>query len=235
MMTESAFASLLVWRSAPRYGTAEDVRVIPVVVPELELGDVQRQILCADLVERAHDAAFHEAPEAVNGLGMDCADHILLAAVAHGLVREIRLQSGVASVFVGGEQINLCRDGLADETLQGFGVGAMDHAGNHIAFAPDSASHDQLADSAASARSMATMLVLGLATDIGLISFNNAHQLAELRINQPGTDAMAHVMSGTVRAEAHHPLHFKGRNPFLGSHHHVDDTEPIVPTSTEKR
>jgi hypothetical protein len=42
----------------------EDVRVLPVVVAELELGNVQRQILVTDLVETAHDAALNQRPEA---------------------------------------------------------------------------------------------------------------------------------------------------------------------------
>ena len=37
---------------------AEDVRVLTVVVPELELIHVELQILLGDLVERTHDAAF---------------------------------------------------------------------------------------------------------------------------------------------------------------------------------
>lgn len=57
--------------SAPRYIDSEDVRIVPVVVAELELGDVEWEILCTHFVEGSHDAAFDEAPEAVNGLGMD--------------------------------------------------------------------------------------------------------------------------------------------------------------------
>src|SRR5262249_50759056 len=39
--------------SAATYGCAEDVRIVPVVVPELELGNIQPQIFTADLVEAA--------------------------------------------------------------------------------------------------------------------------------------------------------------------------------------
>lgn len=209
------------------YGGAENVWVVPIIVPEFELSDVKGEILGADLVEGAHDATLDEAPEAVNGLRMNGSDHILLAAMAHGLVWKIRLQSGVTGVFIGREQINLCRDGFPHEALQSFGVGAIDHASDDIPFALDSASNDQLAGGAASARSVATMFVLGLATDIGLIGLHNTHELAEPRINQPGPDAMAHIMRGFVGAEANHPLYFERRAALLGSQHHVDDAEPV--------
>lgn len=56
--------------SAPRYGIAEDIRVLPVVVAPLKLGDVERQILAANVVERADDAALDERPEAFNTSSM---------------------------------------------------------------------------------------------------------------------------------------------------------------------
>jgi hypothetical protein len=58
--------------SAPRYGGSEDVGIIPIVVSELEFRDVQRQIFPADLVERAHDAALQERPEAVGNSFSNC-------------------------------------------------------------------------------------------------------------------------------------------------------------------
>lgn len=65
--TENAPASLGPYgASATRYGCTEDVRVVPVVVAPFKLRDVKREILAADLVEAAHDAALDEGPEAVN-------------------------------------------------------------------------------------------------------------------------------------------------------------------------
>jgi hypothetical protein len=54
---------------------SEDVLVLTVVVPELKLGNIQRQILAADLVERADHAALYQRPEAFNGLSADRADN----------------------------------------------------------------------------------------------------------------------------------------------------------------
>jgi hypothetical protein len=45
---------------------AEDVLVVPVVVPELERGNVERHVLGADLVKSADHTAFEDRPEAFN-------------------------------------------------------------------------------------------------------------------------------------------------------------------------
>ena len=75
--------------SAPRYGNTRNVRVISAVVPEPELGHVEREVLSVDLVEGAHDAALDKRSGTVDRLRVDRADHILLAAVADDLMREI--------------------------------------------------------------------------------------------------------------------------------------------------
>ena len=49
---------------------AENVRVQPVVVPELKFRDVQRHIFGADLVKAANDTAFEDAPEALDCVGV---------------------------------------------------------------------------------------------------------------------------------------------------------------------
>jgi len=53
--------------SATCYSRAENVRVLPIVIPELKLGNVERHVLGADLVERANHAAFQDRPEDSEG------------------------------------------------------------------------------------------------------------------------------------------------------------------------
>jgi hypothetical protein len=78
LMTITENASLSICGvSAPTYCRAKNVRVVSVVVPELEFRDVQRQIFAADFVEAPHDAALQQRPEAVNRGGMDDAINIL--------------------------------------------------------------------------------------------------------------------------------------------------------------
>jgi|SRR5271154_2089286 hypothetical protein len=55
--TPSSEASASQRSSAPCYGLAEDVLVVPMVVGPFEFRHVERQIFRADVVERADDAA----------------------------------------------------------------------------------------------------------------------------------------------------------------------------------
>jgi hypothetical protein len=60
---------------------AEDIFVVPIVVSELELRNIQREVFGADLVERAHHAALKYRPEAFNRVGVDRAYNILALAM----------------------------------------------------------------------------------------------------------------------------------------------------------
>jgi hypothetical protein len=62
-VTENASASLRDGASAARYRCAEDIGIVPVVIPELEFRNVERQVFRAHLVERAHDAALINLPK----------------------------------------------------------------------------------------------------------------------------------------------------------------------------
>ena len=92
--------------SAPRYGGAENVKIVPIVVPELEFRDVQRQIFAADLVERAHDTALQQRPKAVDCLGVDNAVHIAAGRVPHEFVGGTSL-SGECSRCIGGSVLTI--------------------------------------------------------------------------------------------------------------------------------
>jgi hypothetical protein len=52
--------------SAPCYSCAENIRIVPVLIPEFEYRDIERQVFAADFVERA-SAAFVERPEGPGG------------------------------------------------------------------------------------------------------------------------------------------------------------------------
>jgi hypothetical protein len=93
--------------SATTYGRAEDVRVVPVIVAELKFRNIQRQILAADLVEAAHDAALQQRLEAVNGLRMHHAIDVLPRGMIDGTVIVNLVQRIVGSVLVSRDQADL--------------------------------------------------------------------------------------------------------------------------------
>ena len=55
-------------------------RLLPVVVAELELRHIERQIFTAHFMERADHATLQDGPEAFNGVGVHRADHIVALA-----------------------------------------------------------------------------------------------------------------------------------------------------------
>src|SRR6266849_4919502 len=116
--TAEAIAS--VHASAACYCGPEDVGVLPVVMPELKLREVERQVLLGDVVVRADDSALEERPEAIEVRRVDVAPHVLALEVAHGLMRVAELtEMLVADILVGGDKLHVVGDRLLDEALQG--------------------------------------------------------------------------------------------------------------------
>ena len=64
----------IVLASASADCRSEDIRVLTVVISELEFGDIERHIFAAHLVERADYAALEDAPKAFDGIGVDFPD-----------------------------------------------------------------------------------------------------------------------------------------------------------------
>ena len=65
---------------------SENVRVLPAVITELELGNIQRHIFAAHFVERADHAALKDRPEALNRLSVYRANDILTTRVVNSRV-----------------------------------------------------------------------------------------------------------------------------------------------------
>jgi hypothetical protein len=68
------------------YCCAENVGIEPIVVAELKLGNVQRHIFGAHLVECADYAALEDRPEAFNRIRVDRTDNVLLAVTIDRLM-----------------------------------------------------------------------------------------------------------------------------------------------------
>src|SRR5258708_16760242 len=99
----------------------EDIFVLAVIVPELKLRNVQRQILLTDLVERADHAALEDRPEAFNRVRVYGANNVLIARVIDdGVLRIAVLEAAVAGEVIRAKQGDLLRHTLADELLKRF-------------------------------------------------------------------------------------------------------------------
>ena len=78
---------------ARRNQIGECVRVVPIVEAPRKLVHIERQIIFADFVIRAHDAALQEGPEAFDCVCVNRADNVLARAVTHDAMRQIAAQS----------------------------------------------------------------------------------------------------------------------------------------------
>ena len=134
--------------SAACYRRIENIRVHAVVVSELKLGDIQRQIFFAHLMECADDTAFEDRPEALNRIRVNRANNVLAHFMVHFLAR-IFFQRVINAVIVGRQQANLVGNDFAHEALRGFGRNAFQDAGDDVALPLDCADDRGLAGACA--------------------------------------------------------------------------------------
>lgn len=213
----------------------EDFGVLAVVVAELELGDVQRQVLGRDFVVAAHDSALEQGPEAFDGVGVDRANDVLPLAVVDDLARVLD-QQVIAAVLVGTQERDLLRDSLTDEARQRLAVHLAQRPRHDFAGAAHSARHSGLAGDTATTRRARTtgtttlvlVPVLGLAPDIGFVALDDAHKLLELLIGHASPDTVAHAPRGLVGAEAEQPVDLQRAHALLAGEHQVDDLKPLA-------
>lgn len=215
--------------SAARYRGLEDFRIVSIVVAELELRNVQRQILGADLMERADNTALEDRPEALNRIRVHSADNVLAAFMVHALVLRVVAHSFEDEGFVSRQQANLVRHHFAHECLRVLFGHPAENASDNVTLALDSADDRGLAGPSAptTAAPLAPVAIVVLAAVPCVIDLDNAHQLAELLVLQSGADAVAHVPSGFVGTETHIAVDLPRANAFLASEHQMDDFEPV--------
>src|SRR5258708_33060090 len=68
---------------------SENVRVPSIIVAEFEFRNIERHVFGADFVEASDDPALEDRPEALNRVGVDCADDVLPDAVINRAMRVI--------------------------------------------------------------------------------------------------------------------------------------------------
>src|SRR5438552_15027611 len=164
-------------KSASPDRLAEDVRVIAVVVAELEFRDVERHVLGADLVEGADNAALEDAAEAFNRVGVDRADNVLTLGVVNDAMRELFTERPVTAPCVSAKQAHSFRNCAAHESGESRSIDVLDNARHDFTLAFDGADDWCLAgtDAASStaAAALVPMPVLRFAADESFIDFHD--------------------------------------------------------------
>lgn len=231
-MTQQTKLSAKVFYLTCPYRRPENIRILPIVIAKLELSDVERQVLGTDLMERSHDPALHQRPEAFDGVGVDRTDHVFIAAMMDDAERVFLLERAVAAPFIRTQQADLVRDDFAHERAEGCSVGAVHDTGDDVSLALHGSGDDGFTRAAGSAHAATSarsfVLVLGLAADEGFVHFNNADELAEVLILQGDSDLVAHQPRGFVGTEAHISLNLQGADTLLAGQHQVNNAEPFA-------
>jgi hypothetical protein len=97
----------------------------------MELGNIQVQVLFADLVEGADAAAFYQRPEALDCVGVDCTNNVLAFEVIDGLRAVDIPRAAACGPSIGPYRANLpyARLLLERQPRQGAGADVLDNAG----------------------------------------------------------------------------------------------------------
>jgi hypothetical protein len=222
-------ASCRVSASSPLYRLAEYVAFAAVVMPELKFGQVQRQILLTDMVIGTYDAALEQRPERIKIRGMDFATHILASRMVDRLVRIAQcVQVMITSKIVGRDEINLVTDSLANESIERARPCILYHLANDVALAADRANDANLAGADAAPPEMlalAGVFVLFLPTDEGLVHFDDAHELAKLRIVHRGAEPVTYIQRSRI-GRSNLALNLHRADAFLGVEHAPEHFKP---------
>ena len=91
---------------------SKDIRVVAIIITELKLGDIERKVFFADLVEGANATALDQRPEAFNRISMHCADDVFAYSVVDDGVRVFFIEVLVTYPLVSNQQTDFVRDGF---------------------------------------------------------------------------------------------------------------------------
>jgi hypothetical protein len=221
-------ASLRASALSPRYRLAENIGFTAVVVTELKLGQVQREVLLADMMKAAHNTALEEAPKRFQIVGVNFATNVLALTVTDRFVREILFQESITGMLIGRHQINGLADSLAHESIKCNGVRTLDYLTDYVSLAANCADDANFAgtDTASYMALLVPMAVFVLAANEHLVHFNDTHELAEIRIVHRRAESHAHIPCGLVGAASDLTLNLKRTNSLLGVKHLPENLKP---------
>jgi len=196
--------------------------VAAVVVSEGRFVEVGRKMLGAELMVGANDRPLKQAPDALNGVGVNLPMNPLVPSVVDRLVLRVLVPNAlVAGPFVRVDFPHLAVDVVLDEAPKGLVASVRNNLHTDAAPALCGSDYDHLAFATATSDTAAPT------SDERLINLNDVEQAKSRPLwFHRGADAMAEIPSGLI-ADLEHPLELVGRDSLLGLAHHVDRKEPL--------
>jgi hypothetical protein len=90
-------------------------------------------------------ATLEDRPEALNRIGLNCANDMLADGVVYRLMRKAMLQPHIAGVSIGAEKAHAVRYRFSHESLKRVSICALDNASDHVSLTLNSANDCRLA------------------------------------------------------------------------------------------
>src|SRR5713226_3059948 len=203
--------------SAASKRNLEDFKVVPIAVAELEFRDIERQVLGADLVERAGNASLEDGPEPFNRVRVHGADNVLATFMVYALMRVVA-HSMKGEAFVCREQADLVGHHFAHESLRVLFGHPVQNAGDNVTLALYSANDRGFTGTfAAPAAAPLVPVAIGvLAADPSVVNLDNAHGISYP--SNRGSSASRYAIAASVipGSSSHNPsttLHLKQSRP----------------------
>ena len=179
-------------------------------------------MLHADLMVRADDRPFQEAPDAFNAVRMNVAMHPLLRAMVDRLVLGVRVgDTFVARMLIGVDVLRLRGRRLVDEVMELLLVHPSQRLDPNRAFA------FQRTDDCHLVPAIAPAHMAALSANVGFIHFHSAGERLGVDFSHGGPDTVAEEPGRPVTAEGERTLHLAGRNALLALRHQVDRQKPL--------
>ena len=198
------------------------------VVPVVKLRKVKRQMLFADMMERADYAALEQGEKPFNAVG--CNQFVALALdvlsphVLDGIVIESSAHAAIAIMVVrvhirtgGNILVDDCPQALASDAAQNLTTNltaALQHGndGRFIIRQP-----------------FAANLAFHFPADVGFVHLNRAGKfLAKRRVFQGVTYPVRHKKCRAVAAKFQEPLQLERTDAFLGTANQIPSDEPLA-------
>lgn len=210
---------------------SKDIRILAIVVAELKLGNIERHIFFADLMERADNTAFQDRPKTFNRIRVNCADHVLTLAMADSGVGIFAVKVAIAASVIGAKQADFVRHGFMHETFERGDIDVIDNARHDVTLALDCADDNGFARTNATASAIRVavfpMFVVLLAANESFVNLDHAAKLLNI-LDQRSSDFVAHKPCGLIGAEAHIAFDLQRAHSLFAGEHKVDDAEPFA-------
>ena len=178
-------------------------------------------MLHANLVISADDAAFEEAPNALDAVRVNIPANPLFFRMIDALMASIRVaNSFVSRKLVSVDRLRLRICVVCDELVKRGLVSVGDDLKANLAFALHGSYRDGLVSP------IATAHAASLPTDVGLVHFHNAAQKLAVGVPHGSADAVAQVPSGLI-GDVQGALHLESADTLLALRHEIDSEEPL--------